>query len=103
MSVEKNWMVLLQQQNLASEIIRTNQITERYGLALSGKEAALIAAERTRVLREQKRVEFGGGIMPKIIYEFCDSAYIDQNNYADTLISLQEVTLQKRRMIPLAI
>lgn len=41
--------------------------------------------------KEQKRVEFGGGIMPKIIYEFCDSSYIDQNNYVDTLISLQEI------------
>ncbi len=29
--------------------------------------------------------------MPKIIYEFCDSNYIDQNNYADTIIRLQEI------------
>ena len=84
-------MVLLQRQNQVSEVVRTNQVTERYGLALSEEDAALIAAERTKVLQEQKRVEFGGGIMPKIIYEFCDSSYIDQNNYVDTLISLQEI------------
>lgn len=88
--MEKNWMVLLQQ-NQMTEVIRTNQVTERYGLALSGEDAALIAAERIRVLQEQKRVEFGGGIVPKIIYEFCDSAYIDQNSYVDTLIRLQEI------------
>lgn len=84
-------MVLLQQLNQVSEVVRTNQVTERYGLALSEEDAALIAAERTKVLQEQKRVEFGGGIMPKIIYEFCDSSYIDQNNYVDTLIGLQEI------------
>lgn len=91
MSVEKNWMVLLQQQNQVPEVIKTNQVTKRYGLALSEEDAALIAAERVKVLQEQKRVEFGGGIMPRMIYEFCDSAYIDQNNYVNTLICLQEI------------
>ena len=41
--------------------------------------------------QKQKRVEFGEGIVPKIIYEFCDSNYIDQNNYVDTIIRLQEI------------
>lgn len=91
MSVEQNWMVLLQQQNRVSEVMKTNQITEQFGLALSEEEAGLIAAERIRVLRRQKRVEFGGGILPKIIYEFCDSEFIDQNNYVDTIIRLQEI------------
>ncbi len=27
----------------------------------------------------------------KIIYEFCDSDFIDQNNYVDTIIRLQEI------------
>ena len=29
--------------------------------------------------------------MTKIIYEFCDSDFIDQNNYVDTIIRLQEI------------
>ena len=29
--------------------------------------------------------------MPKIIYEFCDSGYIHQDNYTDTLIRLQNI------------
>ncbi len=91
MSVENNWMMLLQQKNQVSEVMKTNQKTERFGLTLSEEDAALITAERLHTLQEQRRVEFGAGIMPKIIYEFCDSAYIDQNNYVDTLLSLQEI------------
>ncbi|MCI9068699.1 MAG: hypothetical protein HFI65_08565, partial [Lachnospiraceae bacterium] len=53
--------------------------------------AELILAERTRVLREQKRVEFGEGIVPRIIDEFCDSDFIDRDNYADTVVRLQEI------------
>lgn len=51
----------------------------------------MILEERKDTLQKQKRVEFGEGIVPKIIYEFCDSNYIDQNNYADTIIRLQEI------------
>ncbi len=91
MSVEKNWMAVLQQSNQVSEVMKTNQVTERYGVSLSPRDAELIAAERLQTLKEQKRVEFGGGIMPKIIYEFCDSSFIDQNNYVETLLKLQEI------------
>lgn len=91
MSVERNWMILLQQQSQVSEVMKTNQITEQFGLTLSEEDAGLIVAERAHVLRQQKRVEFGGSILPKIIYEFCDSEFIDQNNYVDTIIRLQEI------------
>lgn len=36
-------------------------------------------------------MEFGEGILPKIIFAFCDSAYIDQENYAETIARLQEI------------
>ncbi|MCI8583916.1 MAG: hypothetical protein HFH13_12410 [Dorea sp.] len=89
--MDNNWMIMLQRKNQAAEVMKTNLVTEHYGLALSEEDAALIAAERTHTLQEQKRVEFGGGIMPKIIYEFCDSAFINQSNYVDTLLGLQEI------------
>ena len=91
MLLEGNWMVLLQQQNQLGKVVETNQTAERYGLVLSEEDAKLILEEKNNALREQKRVEFGGGITPKIIYEFCDSDFIDQNNYVDTLLRLQEI------------
>lgn len=89
--MEGNWMVLLQQQNQLGKVVETNQTAERYGLVLSEEDAKLILEEKNNALREQKRVEFGGGITPKIIYEFCDSDFIDQNNYVETIIRLQEI------------
>ena len=91
MLLEGNWMVLLQQQNQLGKVVETNQTAERYGLVLSEEDAKLILEEKNNALREQKRVEFGGGITPKIIYEFCDSDFIDQNNYVETIIRLQEI------------
>ena len=68
--MEQNWMVLLQQQNQLAKVVETNRVTEQYGLSLSEQDAQLIVAERSHALRQSRRVEFGEGIMPKIIYEF---------------------------------
>ncbi|MEY8524189.1 DUF6323 family protein [Lachnospiraceae bacterium 38-10] len=96
----KNWMTLLQNQNGLSRLMETNQATERFGLALTSQDAELILEERGNVLREMRRVEFGEGIIPRIIHEFCDSAYIDQSNYVETLLRLQEIFyLYKNEML----
>lgn len=88
--MDKEWMVLLQQQQKVN-ILETNKDTLRFGLSLTKEDVELIIGERKRVLMEQKRVEFGEGIIPKIIYEFCDSNYICRDNYVDTIIRLQEI------------
>lgn len=89
--MDKDWMILLQQKNQLDKVIETNRTTEQFGLTLTEQDAELIFAERNNALKEQKRVEFGEGIAAKIIYEFCDSNYFDQNNYADTIVRLQEI------------
>lgn len=89
--MNQDWIVLLQQQSQLGKVMETNQKTAPYGLFLSEQDAELLIEEHHHALQEQKRVEFGGGITPKIIYEFCDSDFIDQNNYVDTIIKLQEI------------
>ena len=89
--MSENWMEIWGKQNQLAKVMETNQDTVKYGLTLSEADAQLIVSERGNALKEQKRVEFGTGISVKIIYEFCDSAYIDQNNYVDTIIRLQEI------------
>ena len=84
-------MVLLLQKNQLAKVLETNQRTARYGLTLSEQDAKLLVEERSHVLREERRVEFGEGILPRLIEEFCDSGFIDQNNYVDTLLRLQEI------------
>ena len=89
--MSKDWMVLLQEQNQLSKVVKTNETTEQFGLSLTEQDAKLILGERKNALAEQKRVEFGEGIATKIIYEFCDSEYIHQSNYVETIIRLQEI------------
>ncbi len=88
---EKNWMELMSKQTQIKQILDTVAYTERFGLTLSQKEAELLAEERTLALKKERRVEFGQGILPQIIYAFCDSAYIEQENYCDVLAELQEI------------
>lgn len=84
-------MILLQQKNQLAKVLETNEMTARYGLVLTQQDAELLVAERSRVLKRERRVEFGPGILPKVIEQFCDSDFIDQNNYVDTLLRLQEI------------
>lgn len=88
---EKNWMQILSEQNQLAKVIETNQVTEKFGLVLSEEDAKLLVNEKSESLKEQKRIEYGESILPKIIYEFCDSDYISQRNYVETIGRLQDI------------
>lgn len=79
--MEQNWMQLLDQQNQLSRVMETNRTAQTYGLILSEQDAKLLLKERGRALKKEKRVEFGEGILPKMIYEFCDCPYLNQEHY----------------------
>jgi hypothetical protein len=74
-----------------AKIIKCNKITSSFGLALSHAEAAELAATHAKSLIGYGRVEFGGGIINKIIMKFCDSSFLTQYNYAETLNDLIEI------------
>ena len=88
---EKNWMQILSGQNQLAKVIATNQVTEKFGLVLSEEDAKLLVNEKSESLKEHKRIEYGESILPKIIYEFCDSDYISQRNYVETIGRLQDI------------
>lgn len=95
-----NWLEAVSNQTQIGKVLATNQYTEKYGLALSEEDAQIMLAERKNTLKEQKRVEFGEGILPRLIYEFCDSYYINQDNYVETLVRIQEIFyLYKNEML----
>lgn len=73
-----------------AEIIGCNQTTMRYGLVLRESDAVELAATRSEVLEKVERIEFSGGVINKLITEFCDSPYLTQSNYAETLNELVE-------------
>ena len=88
---EALWMQQLSGQNQLAKILEVNEYTEPFGLALTQEEARMLVQERRNSLKEQQRAEFGGGILPRLIQVFCDSPYIYQEIYAETLVRLQEI------------
>lgn len=73
-----------------TEIIECNKLTSQYGLVLSQTEAQELVETREEALSDNGRIEFAGGIINKIIFEFCDSPFLSQYNYASTLNELVE-------------
>lgn len=76
------------QKQAVNEIIRCNDFTEQYGIVLTTEQAAELVEARFAQLSANGRIEFGGGVIQKIIKEFCDSPYITKYNYAETLHEL---------------
>lgn len=87
----RDWLDRIKGQLWLQQVQETNRYTEKYGLRLSEQDAAVLIAEKKTVLKAERRIEFGESVLPQIIYTFCDSAYVTQENYLDTLIRLQEI------------
>ena len=88
---EKDLMNVLAGGNPLKTVMAMNRNTAQFGLTLTEADAKLLLQKRSEELRKQQRVEFGEGILPKLLFAFCDSAYIDQDNYVETMIRLQEI------------
>ncbi len=79
-----------QLQHTAHTLLTCNQTSARFGLALTGAEALELARWRFEALSAHGRIEFGDGILPALIFEFCDSPFLAPHNYAETLHELLE-------------
>ena len=79
------------QLSAAKEEIRCcDELNRFYGLKLTEADITELVELRGQALRSTGRVEFGGGILPKLIRAFCKSPYIDPYTYAATLGELQD-------------
>ncbi|AQS58906.1 DUF6323 family protein [Desulforamulus ferrireducens] len=81
----------LLQKQAAADLLKCNEFTAPYGLVLSYREAAELVETRTLALINNGRIELGGGAMERIIRQFCDSPYLNKNNYVETLHDLTEI------------
>ena len=80
----------MQRLTAAQELRDCNLFTGRFGLSLSEEQIESLVTRRFGALRDTGRVEFGEGILKKLIYAFCDSPYLFQESYEDTLLELQD-------------
>lgn len=72
-------------------LMACNDKTARFGLSLTEQEAHELVICRNESLKKYRRVEFGGGILDKLIFAFCDSPYISQDGYKETMEELQDI------------
>ena len=70
-------------------LARLNAQGAPYGLSLSMGDLHALSDCRTQALQNTGRVEFGEGILEKIVAAFADSPYLFQEEYAEALARLQ--------------
>ncbi len=87
----KDWINAISETNQMVSVLRTNDRIKKFGLCISEDDVKLLLAERRLELKETRRVEFDEGILPKLIYEFCDSPFIYQDNFIDVIGRLQGI------------
>jgi hypothetical protein len=81
----------LLEKEVFNEILQCNEFTREYGLKLSEEDIKEIIKTRNEALQKNGRIEFNGQIINKIVTAFCDSPYISQYNYSDTINELVEI------------
>ena len=81
----------MKKKQLAMEIKKCNEITMKYRVTLSDTQIENLINKRFESLKSTGRVEFGDGILKELIEAFCDSPYIIQENYEETLEELQDI------------
>lgn len=80
----------IQVQSAAQELRSLEEVTAPYGLSLSEGQIRNLVERRFEALRDTGRMEFGGGVLGKLIRAFCDSPYLTRENYEETLSELQD-------------
>ncbi len=83
--------VSLLNQHMITEVRKCNDYSSKYGLLLTEEDINTLVIHRKESLQQSGRIEFGGGVIQKLILEFADSPYINQDNYLDILSQLQDI------------
>lgn len=78
----------LMEQQATDKILACNEEIGKYGLVLTEQQALALVQTRTSALKENKRIELNGGIVDKLVLAFCNSPYIDEDTFEDTLHEL---------------
>ena len=87
-------VILAQRSQLCASpalLARLNAQGAPYGLSLSMGDLRALSDCRAQALQNTGRVEFGEGILEKIVAAFVDSPYLFQEEYTEALARLQEM------------
>lgn len=90
--MDEKFYDMILKQNEAKEmanIVAMNEKTNLFGLTLNEQEAKQLLLARNVSLKKYHRIEFEKSILEPLMFQFCDSSYIQQENYLETLSHLQ--------------
>lgn len=73
------------------QLDKSNETAEGYGLSLNETQMRSLILSEAQTQRDMGRLEFGEGILPRLIYTFCDSPYMTRENWLESLTALQEL------------
>lgn len=76
---------------ILEDIREINARTSEYNLTLSEKDVHVIVEHKSAALRNTGRIEFGAGVITKIISSFSDSPYIFQEDYVEKINELIDI------------
>ncbi len=74
-----------------SEVLKTNQESEKHGLILTATQAQEIVEARNLAIQSHGRLELGIEAAQKIIAAFCTSPYISREEYVLTINELIDI------------
>jgi len=83
-------IIPMQKMQAIAELRECNELTVIFGLYLSEQQIHDLVERRFESLKDTGRIEFGKGILKKLVTAFCDSPYITQDNYEDIILELQD-------------
>ncbi len=75
----------------ADKLLLYNDESIKHGLVLTKEQAVRLLEAKDEELRYNGRLEFGEGVIGKLITAFCDSPYMNRQNYSQTLERLVEI------------
>lgn len=74
-----------------NQILKCNEVSEKYKIVLKEEEVRELIVLQQDVLRDVGLIEFDGLIIEEIIYDFCDSLFINKYDYLDVFCHLLEI------------
>ena len=82
----------------AEKLLALNERIAPYGLRLSAADAVALVRSGDEALRSAGRMELGDGVAPQLVDIFCDSPYLSQEDYAETLCELTALFYQAKSL-----
>ena len=86
----EEWMLPCLWREDARRLRESQAAGARYGLMLTAEQLESLRRQEAETLAAYGRVDFGGGILPRLIKAFCSSPYLLAEDYENVLAELQE-------------